>query len=212
MIFENRREAGSQLAAGLMHLKGKDIVVLGLPRGGVVTAAEVAKQLHAPLGVVFVRKIAHPDAPEYAVGAVAEGDAPVYDRDAQYVSSVWLKLEEESAREVIEYRHELYDDRVYGTPQIQRRTAILVDDGMATGLSMYAAVRNVRRRGARHIIVAAPVASPDSVEMLSSVADEIIIFDSPTHFLGSVGAHYRTFSQTNDMEVRQLLVDQSSAA
>lgn len=211
MVFENRREAGKQLAAALNHLKGQDVAVLGLPRGGVVTAAEVARELKAPLGVVFVRKIGHPDSPEYAIGAIAEDDDPIYDHVADNVSPAWLRLEEEAAREVMDRRHELYDDTLYGVHRIERRITVLVDDGIATGFTMQAAIHNVRRRGAKYVIVAAPVASRQSVDRLSQLADEVVSLDNPENFLGSVGAHYLHFDQIDDMEVRQLLVEQAHA-
>lgn len=209
MIFENRMTAGRQLGDMLRPLRGDDVIVLGLPRGGVVTAAEVAHLLNAPLGVLLVRKIGHPFSSEFALGAVAEDDEPIYDRQAvKDVDPTWLKLEETAARELIEQRREMYSDHSAGMPALEHKVVVLVDDGIATGLTMKAAVLNVRKNGADRIIVAAPVAAADSIAMLRQVADDVIVIDNPAHFKGAVGAHYRQFDQVDDLEVRHLLTKQ----
>lgn len=212
MIFENRQDAGQQLARTLVRYRDNDdVTVLALPRGGVVVGAEVARELHTPLGLVLVRKIGHPAAPEYAIGAVAENEPPVYNKnEIAGISSEWLKSAEESAREVIERRRDLYYSDDFVPPAIKNRIVILVDDGMATGLTMDAAARYVTSRGAHRIVVAVPVASPESIDLLEEVADEVIVLDSPENFSGAVGAHYRQFEQVDDYDVEATLLESST--
>lgn len=206
MDFDSRVEAGQRLAKALGRYRGEDAVVLGLPRGGVVLAAEVARGLQAPLGVVMVRKIGHPSSPEYAIGALAEEQVPVYnEQEAAGIDSSWLGKAEASAREANRERSESYYREGLAPPDMEGRLAIVVDDGMATGLTMEAAVRLLLSRGARRVVVAVPVASPESVERLEPVAGEVLVLDPPDHFGSAVGAHYRQFEQIDDAEVKALL-------
>lgn len=206
VMFRDRVDAGQRLARVLKHFKGRDTVVLALPRGGIVLGAEVAKELKAPLGLVLVRKIGHPLFAEYAIGAVVEGEEPVYnENEVVTIDEVWLKEAEASARELIEYRHELYYGEDLAPPAIEDKVILLVDDGIATGLTMEAAVRALRHKRAKRIIVAVPVAPPESVNTLDSLADEVVVLEEPEAFIGSVGAHYREFEQVDDEEVRMLL-------
>jgi len=209
----NRKTAGKRLAAQLRRYVQSDVAVLALPRGGVVVGAEVAKLLHAPLGIILVRKIGHPANTEYAIGAVAENEAPVYDqREVAAVDQTWLKLEEEAAEEMIEERHEQYYDHVFVQPNIEGRDVVIVDDGVATGLTMRAAIEWARSHGVRRIIAAAPVVAKDVITMLRELADEVEVLIEPADFLGAVGAHYKNFDQVDDMEVRQLLLLRASRA
>lgn len=206
MGYKNREEAGKSLAQMLRQYKGKDAVVLALPRGGIVLGAEVANELKAPLGLVLVRKIGHPSYSEYAVGAVAEGEKPVYNEtEVATIDKYWLKDAEASARELLQHRHELYYGADLTPPDVEDKEVILVDDGIATGLTMEAAVRAVRNQKAKRIIVAVPVASRESVNALDSMVDEIVVIDKPENFIGAVGAHYQEFAQVNDEEVRAFL-------
>jgi len=206
MSYINREDAGRRLAQVLRHFKGKDTVVLALPRGGIVLGAEVSKELKAPLGLVLVRKIGHPSYSEYAIGAVAEGEKPVYnENEVATIDEEWLKEAEASARKLIEHRHELYYGENLTPPEVEDKVVILVDDGIATGLTMESAVRAVRNKKAKRIIVAVPVASRESVDTLDSMADEVVVLDEPEDFLGAVGAHYQEFEQVDDEEVRTLL-------
>lgn len=210
MVYADRKDAGRQLAKALGAHKNKDVVVLALPRGGVVLGAEVARILGAPLGLVLVRKIGHPSNPEYAIGAIAENNRPVYDQAALGdIGKTWLELEEEAARELIEQRREFYynSGSSYTHPEIKGKTVIIIDDGIATGLTMRAAVQSVQKQGAKRIIVAAPVASREAVGGLKKVADEVIVLDDPATFKGSVGAHYKIFHQVPDEDVRGLLME-----
>lgn len=210
MVFENRQQAGRRLGQTLKRLRERDVMVLGLPRGGVVVAERVASYLDAPLGVLFVCKISHPYSPEVAIGAMAEDDDPVYSpRDILTVDQAWMRLEEEAARELIDQRRELYYDHVDQLPDVNGKIVVLVDDGIATGLTMKAAISNVMKRGAVRVIVASPVASRESVATLRSLTDDIVILEDTDNFMGTVSAHYKEFDQVDDLQVRLLLLDRT---
>ena len=207
-MFVDRRDAGKRLAKLLRRFRGDDVVVLALPRGGIVLGAEVAKALKAPLGLVLVRKIGHPEYSEYAIGAVVEHEKPVYNQSEIIgIDEAWLKQAEAAAKKLIENRRQLYYGQDFVPPEVSGKTVILIDDGIATGLTMDAAVRNVRNRHPKQVIVAVPVASQESVNELENMADEVIVLDNPEDFLGSVGAHYQEFAQVNDDTVRALLLE-----
>lgn len=207
MIYANRKEAGRKLAEELRRFSDEDnAVAFALPRGGIVLAAEVAKKLDIPLGLILVRKIGHPYFREYAIGAVVEDEKPVYnDKEASQVADGWLEKAEKDAKELIRRRRKLYYNHGFKPPEVEGRTAIIIDDGIATGLTMEAAVKAMKHRHARRVIAAAPVASSDSVEKLRRIADEVVILDNPDDFVGAVGAHYREFRQVDDEEVQKLL-------
>lgn len=206
MKYINREDAGKRLGKVLRNLKGKDVVVLALPRGGVIVAAEVAKELNAPLGLVLVRKIGHPGFPEYAIGAITEGQKPVYDEsESAVLDKNWLVNAEKAARTVIEQRRQLYYGKDFIPPGINGKSVVLVDDGIATGLTMEAAVLAVRANKAKRITVAVPVAPQDSLDVLETMADEVIVLDDPKNFLWAVGNHYLEFEPVEDDEVRVLL-------
>lgn len=204
--YIDRQDAGQHLAKALRRFEGDDVVVLALPRGGIVLAAEVARELEAPLGLVLVRKIGHPTAPEYAIGAVVEDEKPIYNEDeAAAVDPGWLKQAEKSARQLIERRRKLYYGEDQASPEASGKTVIIIDDGIATGLTMEAAVRAIRHKKPKQIVVAVPVASVESVAELEDLADEVIVLDKPARFRGAVGSHYMEFEQVNDEEVKTLL-------
>ena len=205
MSYIDRQDAGKRLAQVLRHFKGDDVVVLALPRGGIVLGAEVAKELRAPLGLVLVRKIGHPSYSEYAIGAVAEGEKPVYnENEIAGIDEEWLKEAEASAKKLIEHRRELYYGEDLVPPEVSGKTVILVDDGIATGLTMEAAVRAIQNKHPKRVLVAVPVAAQESVDTLESIADEVVVLDDPESFLGAVGAHYQQFDQVDDEEVKSL--------
>lgn len=177
-------------------------VVLGIPRGGVVVAAEVARELGAPLDVVVVRKIGAPGNPEFAVGAVDE-DGRVLGGSSQYATEEYVAAAAERLREEIARRVELY--RGGAAPvDVRGKTAIIVDDGIATGMTVLAAVESVRRRGAHRVIAAAPVAAPDAADRIAAIADEFVALEVP-HGFSAVGQFYAEFAQTDDAEVVELL-------
>lgn len=205
-MYKDRIDAGKMLAHELRYFGENGTVVLALPRGGVVLGFEVAKALHAPLGIVLVRKIGHPSDDEYAIGAVAEGQRPVYSqKEVGAIDKAWLKRAEAEANSLIEWRRKTYFEDGIVRPDIKDRTVIIVDDGIATGLTIEAAVRAVLAAKPRYTIVAAPVASSESVSNLEQLVDEVVILDNPNDFLGAVGNHYREFNQVDDEEVIALL-------
>jgi predicted phosphoribosyltransferase len=207
LTFRDRDDAGARLAARLRHYRGRDdVIVLALPRGGVPVAHEVAKQLDAPLDVFLVRKLGLPGFEEAAMGAIAAGGVLVLDRGTvrdlgiseAVVQQVIARETEELARRDRAYR----GDRA--PPQVGGRVAILVDDGLATGATMLAAVAALRRLRPARVVVAAPVGSRSACRALEAVADEVVCIHTPEPF-HAVGAWYDVFSQTTDEEVRDLL-------
>jgi putative phosphoribosyl transferase len=210
-VFSDRREAGQALARALESFKARDPVVLGLPRGGVPVAYEVAKALGAPLDVFVVRKLGVPWQPELAMGAIASGDVLVRNesvlagmRDAD---EALARVREQELAE-LERRERAYRS---GRPAIPLggRTVIVVDDGLATGSSMKAAVKALRVAGAEWIVVAVPVGPPDTCRHLEALADELVCLERPSLFM-AVGQWYEDFGQTQDEEVSELL-QQASA-
>jgi len=205
--FPNRAEAGRLLAEKLEKYAGRnDVIVLGLPRGGVPVAYEVAKSLRAPLDVFIVRKLGVPGFEELAAGAIASGGVRVLNEDVlrafpnadEIVESVTAKETAELERREKSYR----DDRP--APELRNRVVILVDDGLATGATMRAAVKALRQRGVAKIVVAVPVGPPDTCREFEDEADETICASAP-EFFQAVGQYYEDFSQTSDEEVRELL-------
>ena len=207
MIFQNRREAGKQLARLLHAYAGRgDVVVLALPRGGAPVAFEVAEALRAPLDVFLVRKLGVPGNEEFAMGAVASGGVRVLDENL--IAGLGLRPEtvarlvEREERELRRRERTYRDDR--HAVGLDGRTAILVDDGIATGSSMRAAILAVRRRGAGRIVVAVPVSARPSLAALAEVADEVACVATPEPFR-AVGRFYADFEQLTDEEVVELL-------
>jgi|SRR5579862_3771082 len=212
MLFKDRQDAGRQLALQLLKFKNKsDVIVLGLARGGVVTAAEVAASLHLPLNVIVVRKIGAPGNEELAIGAIAEQGEGIFNDHLiglLGVSSDYLKKEVERQKRVLKERLSRYRGKS-ASLHLKDKMVILVDDGIATGASMRVAIASVRYAGVKKIILAVPVAAPDSLRKISKEVDEAICLSSPA-FFESVGSFYRLFDQTTDEEVIQLLAKYSS--
>ncbi len=202
MRFRDRHDAGRRLAQVLDHLRGEDPVVLALPRGGVPVAAEVADHLACPMDVLVVRKLGLPGQPELGVGAVGEGGTTVYNRDLlDQVGIEPADLADVTERETEEVhrRIERYRDGRPGV-DVAGRTVIVVDDGVATGFTIRAAVRILRERGAGRIVVAVPVGPRSAVQELQELADEVVCLSSPTPFQ-AIGPHYDDFHQVADEEV-----------
>ncbi|HUC07550.1 MAG TPA: phosphoribosyltransferase family protein [Solirubrobacterales bacterium] len=201
--FSNRRDAGRQLAAQLLPLAAERPVVIGLPRGGVPVAAEIASALgDSALEVLAVRKIGAPHNPEYGIGAIAEDGTRVIDREAVAVLGIdGDALEEIVARESAELERRVEAYRGDRPPlSLRGRTVIVVDDGVATGVTDTAALRAVCRRGPRRLILAVPVCAPDSAARLRAEADELVCLIEPRQLYG-VGQWYADFSQVSDAEV-----------
>ena len=208
MMFQDRSDAGRQLAAKLERFKDAHPVVLALPRGGVPVGYEIAEKLAAPLDVVLVRKIGAPGFEELAVGAVAEGTPAEKVLESETIAQFGIPqdyLDRETARQVqeIERRRAVYRG---GRPsaEIAGATAIVVDDGIATGATMRAALRAVRRRGPAKLIVAVPVAPPGTLQSLRAEADELVCLDQPEYF-AAISPFYAEFHQLRDEEVTDLL-------
>src|SRR5712691_5592920 len=207
-MFRDRKDAGERLAAQLLHLKDRSPVVLALPRGGVAIGAEIARLLGAPLDIVLVRKIGVPWQPELALGAVADGGTPEIFIDERMAESLMIPgdyVREEPTRQLaeLERRRQIYSA---GRPpvELEGRTAIVVDDGIATGATMRVALRAVRRRGPAHLVLAAPVAAAETLAALRGEADETVCVDVPAG-LGAIGFYYEDFHQMTDDEVTDLL-------
>ena len=206
MPFRDRVDAGTQLARSLEHLQSQHPIVLGLPRGGVPVAACVADALDAPLDVVLVRKLGAPSQPELAMGALGERGVRVLNRDvidAGGITPEAIDLVERREREELERRARRYRGERAPVP-LEGRLVIIVDDGLATGSTARAAVEVVRAYGASRVVLAAPVAPPDTVAALRGVADEVVVVAQPAR-MWAIGAWYEDFAQTDDDEVVRLL-------
>ena len=206
MGFLDRHDAGRRLAAALSGLAPADAVILALPRGGVPVAREIAQALGAPLDILAVRKLGAPGNPEFGVGAIAEGDVVVvHEEVARRVGLVGAALEEAIRRERAELERRVARYRG-GRPALalDGSTAVLVDDGVATGLTEIAAVRAARERGAACVIVAVPVGARDSIRLLRGEADEVVCLVEARRLIG-VGHWYDDFSAVSDEEVLALL-------
>ncbi|MEH2283230.1 MAG: phosphoribosyltransferase [Nostoc sp.] len=207
MLFKDRRFAGQVLAKELAaYANDPDVLVLGLPRGGVPVAFEVAKALNAPLDVLVVRKLGVPDQEELAMGAIASGGVRIVNKNIislvkisdEVISRVAVQEERE-----LERREQLYRPN-RPLRDLQGRTVILVDDGLATGATMWAAVVTVQKQQPAQIVIAVPVAAPETCQELETEVDEIVCISTPSPF-HSVGLWYESFPQTTDEEVRNLL-------
>lgn len=204
MIFKDRSQAGKLLAKELKRYRGKkDAVVVALPRGGVVLGYEIAVNLKLPLDIVVPRKIGAPGNPEFAIGAITEDGEFIENPEGGYAPEDYMKKEiakemNESARRLEIYRS--------GMPErkLADKTVLLVDDGIATGLTLEAGIRTVRKQKAGKIVVAVPVAAEDSYKKIKMLVDDMICLDRP-FFFGAVGAFYESFPQTQDSEVVELL-------
>ena len=215
MKFADRGEAGRRLADKLLHFKDRQPVVLALPRGGVAVGFEIAHALDAPLDIVLVRKIGVPWQPELALGAVTDGARYETFIDRNLAASLDIPdsyIEEETSRQLkeIERRREAYCE---GRPSLELagHTAIVVDDGIATGATMRVALQAVRRHGPARLVLAVPVAPPDTLTALREEVDEAVCLETPAD-LGAIGYYYRDFHQMSDREVTELLARAPHAA
>ena len=208
-LFKNRKDAGRKLAEQLGEYRNRDdVIVLALPRGGVPVAAEVADALHVPMDVFIVRKLGVPGHEELALGAIASGGIRVLNQEVikelhisqQSIESLATREREELIRRQQEYRGNRPE------PDIQGKTVILVDDGLATGASMYAAVLALRQHDPAEIVVAVPTASAQTCEAFEDYVEDVVCATTPEPFYG-VGMWYDDFSQTTDAEVREILAE-----
>lgn len=205
--FQDRVEAGQLLAGELMHYAHQpNVIVLGLPRGGVPVAFEVARALHAPLDVFVVRKLGAPWQPELAMGAIASGGVRILNQEVikgldiprEVIEDVTAEEERELKRRELAYRGS------YSEPKVRGKTVILIDDGVATGSTMLAAIRALREQRPARLVIGVPVAAASTALELQVVVDEFVVLLAPEDFFG-VGAWYGDFRQTSDAEVAELL-------
>lgn len=213
-MFQDRIDAGIQLAKRLSRYKDKeDVLVLGLPRGGVVTGFEIAKSLNAGLDVLIVRKIGFPYQPELAMGAISETGTIALNESIvassgvprSYLDSEISRQKEEINRRVSLYRKGKHLEKLAG------KTVILVDDGVATGATMKAGIETLKKEDLKKLIVAVPVAPPSTAEEISRMVDEFVCIETPVHFM-AVGGFYMDFAQTSDEEVVSLLQEAAARA
>jgi len=205
MRFKDRADAGRKLAQALNSYANQEGVVYALPRGGVVLGVEVARALRMPLDLLIPRKLGHPLQPEYAIGAVVEsGEMVVNQWEVSRVDPQWFKHEVEAERHEARRRRELYLGG-RAPAAVKGKIAIIVDDGIATGLTMEVAIRDARYREPGRLVVAVPVAPPETVERLAREVDEFVVLDRSPYYLGAVGAYYDYFTQVSDDEVVALL-------
>jgi putative phosphoribosyl transferase len=203
-IFVDRRKAGQKLADALNTYRGHDVVVYAIPRGGIIVAAEVARSIGAPLDLVITRKIGHPLSEEYAIAAVGEdGVAFTNPEELQSINREWFNQQVQAQQAEACRRRRCYMQN-RGPVNVKDKTAIIIDDGLATGLTMFAAIEDVRRRGPRKVVVAVPVAPLETVRRLRLVADEVVVLYSPQDF-GAIGSFYSDFAAVGDADVLEAL-------
>src|SRR3989344_3359097 len=204
-MFQDRKDAGQKLAQELLRYRGKDAVVLALPRGGVVLGYEIAKALELPLDIVVTRKIGHPNNPEYAICAVDEkGELFCNEAEAGSVDQNWLKAEVSRQKNEAKRRIKVYRDEEK-QKELSGKTVILVEDGIANELTIHEALQTLLKERPKEIVVAGPVAPNDVVADLRGKADDVVTLDNGEHYLGAVGAYYNNFPQVSDGEVIKLL-------
>lgn len=200
MRFKDRTHAAEELTKSLSKFKEQPVVIFALPRGGVPLGKRVAEKLNAPLDLLIPRKIGHPTNPEYAIASVTETSDVIESPEVKNVDQTWFKQEVEKQRTEAKRRREAYLTK-RSPIDTKNKTAIIVDDGIATGLTMKAAINEAKQREPSKIILAVPIAPKSTIEDLSTMVDEIIVLESPLLFLGSIGAYYDDFSQVEDKEV-----------
>lgn len=205
-LFRDRRDAGRQLAQRLQNYLDEDVVVIGLPRGGVEVAFEIARSLNAPLDVIVSRKLGAPDQPELGIGAVAQGGIMLMDEylvgrlgvGEHEIQAIVEREREEMRRRAIEYRGS------ENLPEMKGKTVVIVDDGLATGVTSRAAILAARSGGPRRIILAVPVCAPETAAELTGDVDTLVCLHNPDRFI-AVGFWYQNFGQTTDAQVIELL-------
>lgn len=209
-IFSDRAGAGLALSEALGKYKGEDVVILALPRGGVPVAVEVSKALHAPIDLIIARKIGHPFQREYAIGAVSEDGFEIYNEaERQRVDPEWLQEEVQRQLAEAHRRRQLYMGG--RTPiDLANKVAILIDDGIATGYTMRAAIHSVVSRSPKLLVVAVPVAPEGTPDRIDGKVDEFVILETPGDF-HAIGAYYDDFGQVSDEEVARLMAPGVSA-
>lgn len=203
MIFKNREEAGRLLGEKLKAINIDQPVIYGIPRGGLVCAQEIAKALEAPLSAIITRKIGHPENPEYAIGAVAEDGDIELSPDSELVDQDWLSKKIEEKKAEAKNRREYILGGKNPLPA-EGKTAIIVDDGLATGLTMLTALKEVRHLKPKRIIVAVAVSAREIAEKIKGGGNELVALEIPEFFLGAIGNYYESFPQVTDEEAQKI--------
>lgn len=205
MMFKDREDAGIQLVRTLNILNPSNTVVLALPRGGVPLGVILANSIGCPFDVLLAKKIGHPSHSEYAIGALAEGGEPLFNEgEKSSLESDWLQAEVSRINQQLEQRREMYEKIVKKQP-LKNKDVLLVDDGIATGLTMFAAIEAVKKEEPKRVMVAVPVIPKDTYQTLKKLTDYVFYVDIPNYFLGAVGAYYNNFPQVEDTEVEEML-------
>lgn len=207
MLFRNRADAGERLAELVQIDNRKNTVVLALPRGGVPLGADISMKYSVPLDVVIVKKIGHPLQPEFAIGAIAEGGEPIFNPDVTvedtHVTEGIVRVKQE-----ITNRRKLYN-QFLKPHSLENKDVIIVDDGVATGMTLFAAIEAVKNQNPQKITVAIPVVPKDVFAKIQKDVDEVVAVVVPEQFYGAVGAYYQEFPQVSDQEVQELLEEYS---
>ena len=207
MIFKDRIDAGKQLADKLEEFKdNKDVVLLALPRGGIILAYEVAKKINAPIDIVVPRKIGAPGNEEFAIGAITESGEGIFDDDiinSYGISKEYIDQKVAEEKKEAERRLKVYRGKKKAI-NLKDKIVILIDDGIATGNTIFAAIKSVKSKSPKKIIVAVPVLPPDTIGPVEKVVDELIYIDTPPMF-GAIGRFYEFFGQTRDEEVVEIM-------
>jgi len=206
-LFKNRIEAGIKLAEALKDYQNKDVIVLTIPRGGVVVAYEVAKRLNAPLDLIIPRKLGAPMNPELAIGAVSQDGTIVLNEDLVSMLEIprdYIDAEARGQIREIERRMSKYRGEGKPLPEVMGRIVILIDDGLATGATVRAALLTLKKQKPKELIIATPVGPADTIEMLSSQADKVVCLEIPP-FFNAIGEFYDDFGQVEDEEVIEIL-------
>lgn len=201
MLFKNRIDAGDRLSELLNPYKGEDVIVYALPRGGVILGRVIADSLDAPLSLLFIKKIGHPLNPEYGICAIGEhGEMVCNDYEVEGLEGSWLAEASLKAKDEIKRQRLTYIGNST-QPDPRGKVVILVDDGISTGLSMIAAIKDMKERGPKKILVAIPVIPFDTARRLKSMCDDIVSVKVDSYYLGAVGMYYMNFDQVSDEEV-----------
>lgn len=203
MRFKDRTDAGKQLAKKVQLNEVDKAVVLALPRGGIPLGVSIANEYDIPLDVVLAKKITHPMHPEFAIGAVAEGGEPILN-DRAHVKQEWIDAELPHVRAEIKRRRDLYD-QVLTKQSLKNKEVLIVDDGIATGMTVLAAIQAVKQKQAKRITVAVPIIPRETFVELDELVDDVYYVEIPKQFLGAVGAYYQHFPQLSDDKVTEIL-------
>lgn len=205
--FKNRLQAGNELAAKLLSYRDNDVIIYALPRGGIEVARQIAQELNAPLELIISRKVPHPENPEFAVCSLTE-TGPLICQESFNKSEPWLEEAEVKQRAEAKRRREEYignRERI----SAKNKTAIIVDDGIATGLTILAAIEYIKKDHPKQIVVAVPVSPRDKADSLREKVDDFIALEIPYLYLGAVAAYYKDFPQVSDNEVKMMLNSKS---